>query len=140
MTSPQAIAPEPALNEVKLARVKRASYTRKPNAVFRISDPKPFSLSMELREQTLERLVGVMSSLRFNIKFVALKRGSNVSQLCRDLHSVGIMVSREGIVRGGGKRSVQLTYVTTMSIALNVPVWVLLHPDIASIWDSLNLD
>ena len=140
MTSPQAIAPETPLNGGKLARVKRASFTRKVNATRLIFNPKPLQLPPDFREVILEQLSVNMALLRFNIKFVVNKRGSNVTSFCRDLKSAGIFVSRFGIVTGGRKRSVQLTYVTTMALALRVPTWVMIHPDIASVWDSLNLD
>ena len=119
---------------------QRARYTRKADAVPRFTKGKSFALSPNLRDDTLEQLASNMALLRFNIKYLSHKRGSNVAQLCRDLKTVGIKVSREGIVKGGYKRSVQLTYLTTMALALRVPTWVMIHPNIESIWDSLNLD
>lgn len=124
----------------KRGQRQRARFIRKPDAVPRFTKGKPFTLSKTLRDDTLEQLAVNMALLRFNIKYLSHKRGSNVAQLCRDLTSVGIKISREGIVKGGYKRSVQLTYLTTMALALRVPTWVMIHPDIESIWDSLNLD
>lgn len=124
----------------KLGGKKRARFTRKADAVPRFTKGKPFELSQELREETLDQLSINMALLRFNIKYLAHKRGSNVAQLCRDLYKVGINVSRKGITYGGHRRSVQLTYLTTMSLALRVPTWVMIHPNIESIWDSLDLD
>lgn len=119
---------------------QRARFTRKPDAVPRFTKGKPFELSLSLRDDTLDQLSCNMAFLRFNIKYLSHKRGSNVAQLVRDLAKVGINVSRKGITYGGYKRSVQLTYLTTMALALRVPTWVMIHPDIESIWDSLNLD
>lgn len=124
----------------KLDEGRKARRTRTPNAVPRYSKGKLLELSPLLREETLVQLDANMERLRYNIKYLAHKRRTNVTQLCRELHAVGIRVSRKGITIGGNKRSVQLTYLTTMAIALRVPTWVMIHPNIESIWDSLDLD
>jgi len=115
---------------------QKARFTRKPNAVPRFTNGKSFELSPTLRDDVLEHLDSNMALLRYNIKYLAYRRGSNVAQLVRDLAKVGINVSRKGITYGGYKRSVQLTYLTTMSIALRVPTWVMIHPNIESVWDD----
>ncbi len=119
---------------------QRARFIRKPNAVPRFTKGKPFPLCSNMREVVFLQLALDMERLRYNIKYIAHKRGSNVAQLCRDLHSVGIKTSRDGIVRGNRRFSVQLQYITTMALALRVPTWLMIHPDIESIWDSLDLD
>lgn len=128
------------MDHTKLTNEQKARRTRKPNATPRITKGKPFPLCSNMREVVFLQLALDMEQLRFNIKYLAYKRGSNVAQLCRDLHSVGIRTSRDGIVRGTRRFSVQLQYITTMALALRVPTWVMIHPNIESIWDSLNLD
>ena len=128
------------MDPTKLTNEQKARRNRKPNAVPRFTKGKSLELSIGIREHTLEQLASNMEHLRFNIKYLAHKRRTNVTQLCRELHAVGIRVSRKGITIGGNKRSVQLTYITTMALALRVPTWLMIHPDIESIWDSLNLD
>lgn len=124
----------------KLVGKQRASSTRKPNAVRLVIKTISLAQPSNLIELVNEQLPMDMACLRFNIKFIVNKRGSNVFQFCKELHRVGIKVSRGGIVRGGRKRSVHLLYLTTMALALRVPTWVMIHPNIESIWDSLDLD
>ena len=124
----------------KLEGRQKASGTRKPNFVPLIIKVKPLVQPPNLRDMVWGYLADDMQLLRNNLKWIIWKRGANVSHFCREMHKVGIMVSRKGITQGGDRFSVQLQYITTMALALRVPTWVMIHPDIASVWDSLNLD
>lgn len=124
----------------KLGGKKRASSTRKPNAVPLIIKVKPLVQPPNLRDMVWGYLADDMQLLRNNLKWIIWKRGANVSHFCREMHKVGIMVSRKGITQGGDRFSVQLQYITTMALALRVPTWLMIYPNIESIWDSLDLD
>lgn len=126
--------------EGKSEQRQRARFTRKPNAVPLIIQAKPLPQPTNLTELVREQLALDMERLRYNIRFIVHKRGSNLFQFVKEMHKVGIKTSREGIVRGNRRWSVQLLYITTMALALRVPTWLMIHPNIESIWDSLDLD
>ena len=124
----------------KRGQGQRARSTRKPNFVPLIINVKPLVQPPNLRDMVWGYLADDMQTLRNNLKWIIWKRGANVSHFCREMHKVGIKVSRKGITQGGDRFSVQLMYITTMALALRVPTWLMIHPDIESIWDSLDLD
>lgn len=126
--------------EGKSEQTKRAKGNRKPNFVPLIIKVKPLVQPTNLRDMVWDYLADDMQTLRNNLKWIIWKRGANVSHFCREMHKVGIKVSRKGITQGGDRFSVQLMYITTMALALRVPTWLMIHPNIESVWDSLNLD
>ncbi len=140
MSEARPVSPPIENLEGKLVGRQRSRYIRKPNAVGKIVRTKSLCLNQGFRDSVMLQLGFDMSRLRFNIKFVIHKRQSNVTHFCKELKSVGIKVSRNGIVSGGSQFSVQLMYITTMALALRVPTWLMIHPNIESIWDSLDLD
>lgn len=69
-----------------------------------------------------------------NVKWVCFKRGYSLTQVVREMRAHGVRVRRETLFERDLRRYPSAIYISTFARVLGVPTWMLLHPDIESVF------
>ena len=97
--------------------------------------PNSLRLESDAVQDNFARCRSDLEVFRENVKFVIYMRGYSATQVFRELSRHGIRGCRQSFYSDNLKKSFpSVLYISTFARVLGVPTWMLLHPDIESVF------